>query len=153
MMMRDRFWTDFALGSLITCGGLGAFALIIHAFMPSPRPTTPMTAVIDQRWPPPLEKTDRLQYAAAVEAGTLEPPLGYERPAPAQPIEQAVERKKFESDVEREEGKYHRAARKHVADNDDDDRPRDVCERHGMRKRVFYRHHHQSWRCVGHYRR
>lgn len=158
--MRDQFWADFALGSLLTCGGLGAFALIIHWMVPSPRVTTPMTIMIDQRWPP-LEKTDRLQLAAAtVDAGTLQPPLGAERTpmaTPPAPLEQAIERKQFDADVERSEKQYHRAAKKVLRDDDDDDddRPRNVCERHGMHKRYFHTHHgrHLSWRCVGHYRR
>ncbi len=26
--------------------------------------------------------------------------------------------------------------------------PKDVCERHGGWKKIFHRHHHESWRCV-----
>jgi len=27
-------------------------------------------------------------------------------------------------------------------------KPKDVCERHGLRKQTYYKHRHESWRCV-----
>jgi hypothetical protein len=154
MKPERQFWIDIAIGSVITCAGLGAFTIIIHWLLPTPGAAPTRAAfVIDQRWPQPLPKADRLAAADPIDAGLLQPPLGEEKAAPPPgapggPIEQAIERKTFESDVERLERKYRRSARKLVAENDDDDRPRDVCARHGMHKRYLHRHRHLSWRCA-----
>jgi hypothetical protein len=98
---------------------------------------------IDDRWPPPLPKADRLVAPRLTDARPWGPtvalqlqPEGSAKPTPLPIIEQAIERKAEDEEAERAVREYR-------------DQARDVCARHGMRRHYFHRRHHLSWRCVG----
>jgi hypothetical protein len=102
-------------------------------------------ALVEQRWlpeAPPAPKADRLTQVAA--AGVLIPPEHSSPPpaSPGGPVEQMLERKADDIAGEQASRAYRLRAYKQALG---DDRPRDVCARHGLRKVVV--HHGRGWRC------
>jgi hypothetical protein len=128
---------DALIGIGLVSVGIGTMVVIAMP-MVSLGPTTFERGVIDQRWLPPLRKADPLPHVALVEPSVLDPALL--GPRDGDIIEQVMERKLFDKDVETATKEYYREVREHRE-------RQEYCERHGMHRRYFHRRHHLVWRC------
>lgn len=148
--------SDAFIGAALTAAGIGIVGVMVYPMVGQrgvERPTAAAmlaSKAVADRWPPPLEKADRLTAPRLTDARPWGPVVGLQLQSEPHgealaPIEQAIERKNQDEEAERDAREYHRAAARRGLEE-----PRDVCARHGMRRQYFHRGHHLSWRCVGH---
>jgi hypothetical protein len=143
--------SDAFVAAVLVAAGAGVVGIMVYPMIgPRGIDRPPAAATIGDRWPPPLEKADRLAAPRVTDARPWGPIVGLQLQSESSsesmaPIEQAIERKNQDEEAERDAREYRRAAARRGLDE-----PRDVCARHGMRRHYFHRRHHLSWRCVGH---
>ena len=133
---------DFLIGAGLISAGVAAMAVIIapmgiSSWLFRGATNSEPGRIIETRWAsmePPAKGDLKVTL---LEPSLLDPaPFG---PRDGDPIEQAMERKIFDQQVETTAKEYHREAA-HSAS-------REYCARHGMHRVYFHRHRHLIWRC------